>query len=369
MARPYLKLCELLIKEGIITQSQLDEVIKIQAKEGGRLGEILLRMGFVTEEDIVVALGKQLNLPYVSMGAGLLKPVADQNLDHLIPKEFALKNLVLPLSKTLNSLTCAITDPLDVILVDNLRKMVSCEINPVIATKSEILKAIDDFYGKRDILKAAVKESYNKTSDDFESSSVSMETEELSIDRLIARAEEAPVVKLVDLILKQAIDERASDIHIEPFKDKISLRYRIDGVLHEIPPPAKHLHLPIISRLKILSKLDIAEKRLPQDGGFSVRFEGRSIDLRVSVMPTVYGEKIVLRILDKEGIAFDLTQMGFLSQQLEAFHKSIVMPYGLVFLTGPTGSGKSTTLYAVLNEIKTPTKNIVTVEDTIEYSI
>ena len=367
MARPYLKLGELLIKEGIITQSQLDEVIKIQAKEGGRLGEILLRMGFVTEEDIVVALGKQLGLPYVSMGAGLLKPVADQNLDHLIPKEFALKNLVLPLSKTLNSLTCAITDPLDVILVDNLRKMVSCEINPVIATKSEILKAIDDFYGKRDILKAAVKESYNKTTEDFDSTAVSMETEELSIDRLIARAEEAPVVKLVDLILKQAIDERASDIHIEPFKDKISLRYRIDGVLHEIPPPAKHLHLPIISRLKILSKLDIAEKRLPQDGGFSVRFEGRSIDLRVSVMPTVYGEKIVLRILDKEGIAFDLTQMGFLSQQLEAFRKSIVMPYGLVFLTGPTGSGKSTTLYAVLNEIKTPTKNIVTVEDPVEY--
>jgi type IV pilus assembly protein PilB len=366
MSRLYLKLGELLIKEGIITQSQLEEVIKVQAKEGGRLGEILLKMGFVTEEDIVVALGKQLNIPYVTMGAGLLKPVPDQNLDLLIPKEFALKSLVLPLSKTMNSLTCAIADPLDVILVDNLRKMVGCEINPVIATKSEILKAIDDFYGKRDILKAAVKESY-KTTEDFESSAVSMETEELSIDRLIARAEEAPVVKLVDLILKQAIDERASDIHIEPFKDKIGLRYRIDGVLHEIPPPAKHLHLPIISRLKILAKLDIAEKRLPQDGGFSVRFEGRSIDLRVSVMPTVYGEKVVLRILDKEGVALDLAQMGFVAQQLELFRKAIRMPYGLVFLTGPTGSGKSTTLYAVLNEIKTPTKNIVTVEDPVEY--
>ncbi len=367
MARPYLKLGEILVKEGIITQGQLDEVIKVQAKEGGRLGEILLKMGLATEEDIVVALGKQLNLPYVSMGAGLLKPATDQNLDYLVSKEFALKNLVLPLSKTMNSVTCAITDPLDVILIDNLRKMTNCEINPVIATKSEILKAIDDFYGKRDILKAAVKESY-KTTNEFETE-VEIEPEELSIDRLIARAEEAPVVKLVDLIIKQAIDERASDIHIEPFADKISLRYRIDGVLHEIPPPAKHLHLPIISRIKILSKLDIAEKRLPQDGGFAVRIEGRSIDLRISVMPTIYGEKVVMRILDKEGIVFDLGQLGFLPQQLEWFRKAIRMPYGLIFLTGPTGSGKSTTLYAALTEIRTPKKNIVTVEDPVEYHI
>jgi type IV pilus assembly protein PilB len=365
MARAYLKLGEILIKEGIITQGQLDEVIKIQAKEGGRLGEILLKLGFATEEDVVIALGKQLNLPYVSMGAGLLKPSADQNLDSLISKEFAIKNLVLPLSKNMNSLTCAITDPLDIILIDNLRKMTNCEINPVVATKSEVLKAIDDFYGKRDILKAAVKDSY-KTTDDFEPT-LEIEAEELSIDRLIARAEEAPVVKLVDLIIKQAIDERASDIHIEPFKEKISLRYRIDGVLHEIPPPAKHLHLPIISRIKILAKLDIAEKRLPQDGGFTVKIEGRNIDLRISVMPTIYGEKIVMRILDKEGVTLDLAQMGFHSQQLEGFRRAIRMPYGLVFMTGPTGSGKSTSLYAALNEIKTPTKNIVTVEDPVEY--
>ncbi|MBI5872794.1 MAG: Flp pilus assembly complex ATPase component TadA [Candidatus Omnitrophica bacterium] len=365
MARPYLKLGEILLKEGIISQAQLDDVIKIQAKEGGRLGEILLKMGVATEEDLVVALGKQLNLPYVSMGAGLIKPAADQNLDLIVSKEFAIKNLVLPLSKTMNSITCAITDPLDVILVDNLRKMTNCEINPVIATKTEILKAIDDFYGKRDILKAAVKESY-KTTDDY-GPVMEIEAEELSIDRLIARAEEAPVVKLVDLVIKQAIDERASDIHIEPFKDKISLRYRIDGVLHEIPPPAKHLHLPIISRIKILSKMDIAEKRLPQDGGFTVRIEGRNIDLRVSVMPTIYGEKIVMRILDKGGVALDLAQMGFLPQQLELFRRAIHMPYGLVFLTGPTGSGKSTSLYAALGEIKNPTMNIVTVEDPVEY--
>lgn len=367
MARPYLKLGEILVREGIVTQAQLDEVIKVQAKEGGRLGEILLRLGFATEEDVVVALGKQLNLPYVSMGAGLLKPATDQNLDVLVTKEFALKNLVLPLSKNLDSLTCAITDPLDVILIDNLRKMTGCEVNPVIATKSEILKAIDDFYGKRDILKAAVTESY-KATDDFDQA-VEIETEELSIDRLIARAEEAPVVKLVDLIIKQAIDERASDIHIEPFRDKICLRYRIDGVLHEIPPPAKHLHLPIVSRIKILSKLDIAEKRLPQDGGFTVRIEGRNIDLRISIMPTIYGEKVCMRILDKEGVALDLVKMGFLPQQLEAFKKAMYASYGLLFITGPTGSGKSTTLYAVLSEIKSPEENIVTVEDPCEYHL
>lgn len=366
MARSYLRLGELLIKEGIITKEQLDEVIKVQAQEGGRLGEILLKLGFVSEEDVVVALGKQLNIPYVSMGSGLLKPVNDQELDHLVPKEFAIKNLVLPLSKNLNSLTCALSDPLDVILIDNLRKMTECEVNPVIATKTEILKAIDDFYGKRDILKAAVKESYTSARD-YDTVVEDIEPEELSIDRLIARAEEAPVVKLVDLIIKQAIDERASDVHIEPFKDKISLRYRIDGVLHEIPPPAKHLQLPIISRIKILSKLDIAEKRLPQDGGFVVRIEGRSIDLRVSAMPTIYGEKIAMRILDKEGVNLDLVQMGFSGQQLEWVRKGIRAPYGLVFITGPTGSGKSTTLYAALNEIKSPTKNIVTVEDPVEY--
>jgi len=367
MPRPYLKLGEILIKEGIITQKQLDEVIKAQTKEGGRFGEVLLKLGFVTEEDIVVALGKQLGLPYVSMGAGLLKPSLDQNLDVAVPKEFAVKNAVLPLSRTMDSLTCAITDPLDVILIDNLRKLVGCEINPVIATKSEILKAVEQFYGKRDILKAAVTDSYN-TTDDFRPVE-DFAAEELSIDRLVARAEEAPVVKLVDLIIKQAIDERASDIHVEPFQDKISLRYRIDGVLHEIPPPARHLHLPIVSRIKILSKLDIAEKRLPQDGAFRVRIEGREIDLRISVMPTIYGEKVVLRILDKEGVVLDLDQMGFFPQQLKDFRKAIYAPYGLVFLTGPTGSGKSTTLYAVLSEIKSPRKNIVTVEDPCEYHL
>lgn len=363
----YLKLGEILIKEGILTQEQLSKAIEAQKKESGRIGEILIKMGLVTEQDIVSALGKQLNIPYVSSGSDLLKPATDKQLDVLIPKDFALKNLVIPLSKNLNSLTVAVFDPLDVILLDNIRKITDSEINVIVATKSDIEKAIENFYGKRDLLKQAVKESYDINESLVEE--ITPSEEELSIDKLIARAEEAPVVKLVDLILKQAIDERASDIHVEPFKDRISLRYRIDGVLHEIPPPAKHLHLPLVSRIKIISKLDIAEKRLPQDGSFAVRLKDRNIDFRVSTIPTIYGEKVVLRILDKSRVQLDLSTLGFSKKELDDIRKGIHSPYGLVFLTGPTGSGKTTTLYSALNEIKTPRKNIITIEDPVEFHL
>jgi type IV pilus assembly protein PilB len=325
-------------------------------------------LGILKEEQLVIALGKQLKIYYFSLGSEL-KPAFDQNLENLIPKDFALKNTVLPLSLTLNSFTVAMFDPLDLILMDNLRKITGCEINPVIATRSDINKAIEKFYGKSKMFEEAVEASYSAVNDEVIFIGEEDTDQELSLDKLIARAEEAPVVKLVDLIIRQAIDERASDIHIEPFKDKISLRYRIDGKLFEIPPPARHLHLPIISRIKILSKLDIAEKRLPQDGAFLVKLEDRAIDLRVSTIPTIYGEKIVLRILDKGAVALDLGQLGFVSKQLEQIRRAINLPYGLIFLTGPTGSGKTTTLYAILNEIKSPTKNIITIEDPVEYKL
>ncbi|MCM8781196.1 MAG: Flp pilus assembly complex ATPase component TadA [Candidatus Omnitrophica bacterium] len=364
----YLKLGELLIKEKLINESQLDKAISVQRQEGGRLGEILIRLGMVREDQLVAVLGKQLGIPYFSLGTGMLRPAVGQDLERLIPQDFAFKNFVLPLSRTLRSLTVAMADPLDLILIDNLRKLTGCEINPVIATKADISKAIEEFYGKAAMLKEAVEASYDLTGiaaiEDIEATE-----QELSLDKLIARAEEAPVVKLVDLIIRQAIDERASDIHIEPFKDRISLRYRIDGKLYEIPPPAKHLHLPIVSRIKILSKLDIAEKRLPQDGAFLVKVEDRPIDIRVSTIPTIYGEKVVLRILDRSAVVLDLAQLGFESKHLEQIRRIISMPYGLIFLTGPTGSGKTTTLYAILNEIKGPTKNIITIEDPVEYKL
>lgn len=365
----YFKIGELLIKEGLLTQDHLNKAILFQKKEGGRLGEVLLRLSLVKEGDLAAVLAKQLNIPYASPESQLLKPNPEQELEKLIPKDFAIKNLVLPLSKNLNSLTCAIFDPLDITLLDNLKKLANCEINPVIATRSNILEAIEKFYGESsELLKNAVTESYGVS----ENLGIKVEAEgdsSLSLDRLLAMAEDAPVVKLVDLILRQAIVERASDIHIEPGRSAIRLRYRIDGRLYDIPPPAKHMQLAIISRIKILSKLDIAEKRLPQDGAYAVRMDERSIDLRVSIIPTIYGEKVVIRILDRSDVSLDMASLGLEQRHAEMFKKAINSAYGLVFLTGPTGSGKTTTLYVALNEIKNTNKNIITVEDPVEYRL
>ncbi|MFC1675287.1 GspE/PulE family protein [Candidatus Omnitrophota bacterium] len=365
----YLRLGELLIKESLLTQAQLEEALSIQRREGGRLGEVLVRLKMVTEDQMVKALGKQLGISYFPLGTGMLKPAADQELEQLIPKDFALKNLVLPLSRTLKSLTVAMADPLDLILIDNLKKLTGCAVNLIIATKSDITKAIGKYYGRTRMFEDAVEASYDVSQDTKDAAVKTRAEQELSLDNLIARAEEAPVIKLVDLIIRQAIDEHATDIHIEPFKDKTSLRYRIDGKLYEVPPPAKHLHLPIVSRIKILAKLDIAEKRLPQDGAFVVRFEERQIDIRVSTIPAIYGEKAVLRVLDRGNVALDLNKLGFDSGQLVKIRKQINSAYGLIFVTGPTGCGKTTTLYAMLNEIKNPQKNIITIEDPVEYKL
>ncbi|MFA5060229.1 MAG: ATPase, T2SS/T4P/T4SS family [Candidatus Omnitrophota bacterium] len=376
----YRKLGEILVQQGLISANQLGQAIAVQKKDGGRIGEILVKLGIIKEEEMVAALGKQLLLPYASRSSGLLHPQKEQGLQDLIPKEFAQKNLVLPLSRNLNSLTCAVFDPLDLLMIDNLRKMTSCEINLVIAGRTDIIKAIDDFYSslpastsQTSMLGEAVQDTYTpsarQTSEANQILPSDDEETELSLDKLIARAEEAPVVKLVDLIIRQAIDERASDIHIEPYKDKINLRYRIDGILYEIPPPARHLHLPIISRIKILAKLDIAEKRLPQDGAIVVKLEDRVVDLRISTIPTIWGEKIVMRILDKNAVPLDLSYLGFEQKQLDLIRKAIHSPYGLVFVTGPTGSGKSTSLYAALRECADPKKNIITVEDPVEFRL
>lgn len=363
-----LKLGEILIREGLITEEQLKKAVQTQKQEGKRIGEVLVKLGLVTEKDIVVTLGKQLNIPYASLAKGLLEPDPNQELDKLVPESFARNYCLIPLSRNLDSLTVALADPLDVIMMDNLKKMTGCEINPIVSSESDIAKAIDKFYGEQDLLREAVSESYDEESLTAEAEKLP-EEEQLSLDTLVARAEEAPVVKLVDLILRQAIKDRASDIHIEPFRDRISIRYRIDGVLYEIPPPARHLFLAIISRIKILAKLDIAEKRLPQDGSFIVKIEKRTIDLRVSSVPTVHGEKIVLRILDKSRIPLDLSQLGFEPKDLEDYRKAVNSPWGQVFLTGPTSCGKSTTLYATLNEIKSPHKNVLTIENPVEFRL
>jgi len=359
------KLGQILLNEKIITEEELKKAIAIQKKEGTKLGDILVNLGLVSENDIVVALAKQLSVPYASYSKGLLKPAEDQELSKLVPEEYARRHMLLPISKHLSSLTVAFVDPLDLITIDNLRHMTSCEINPIIATKSDIQRAITEFYGKEDLLKDAISGSY-----ELEEFKAQKSTEEdLSLDELIARAEEAPVVKLVDLLLMQAIRDRASDIHIEPFRSRITIRYRIDGVLYEIPPPARYLLSAIVSRVKILSNLDIAERRLPQDGAFFVKVENKTIDIRVSSIPTIYGEKVVMRILDKSATPLNLEELGFESHDLENFRKAIKSPHGLILVTGPPGSGKTTTLYAALNEIKSPHQNISTVEDPVEYKL
>jgi len=372
MLRSQLKIGEILLREGVITEDQLQKAIQAQKSEGGKIGVVLVRLKLVEEKDIAVALGKQLGIPYASLARGLLQPQPDQGLEQLVPEDFSRRHLLLPLSKNFNSLTVAFADPLDLIVMDNLRRMTGCEINPIISTPTDILSVLDSFYGKKDLLGEAIESSYDKiTAEQAPTESEEREREEgsLSLDRIVQEAGDVPVVKLVDLIIKQAIEDRASDIHVEPFENRISIRYRIDGILYEISPPSPHLLLPLVSRIKILSRLDIAEKRLPQDGGFVVRLKDRIIDMRVSIIPTVYGEKVVIRILDRQGTPLDLMQLGVEPKDVEKFRTVIKSPYGLVFLTGPTGSGKTTTLYAALNEIKSPDKNIITIEDPVEYHL
>ncbi|MDP8252841.1 MAG: ATPase, T2SS/T4P/T4SS family [Candidatus Kaelpia aquatica] len=364
------KVGEILIKEGLITEEDFSQAMEHQRKNGGKLGDVLMAMGFVTEKEIAAALGKQLGISYISIASGNLRPAHDQGLEALISEEVARKYLVLPISRTFNSLTIAVVDPLDFITIDNLGKITGCDINSVITTKAEIVQAIDEFYGPHDVFKEAIESSYEK-----KANSVTLNLEDTSeddtasLDRLIAKAEEAPVVKLVDLVIRQAIDEGASDIHIESLDKKMRLRYRVDGILQEKPPPAPHLKLAIVSRIKILSKLDIAEKRLPQDGSFVLKLENKLVDFRVSVVPTIYGEKVVIRILDRSQLPLDLAQLGLSTNQLEIFREAINQPYGAIFLTGPTGSGKTTTLYAALEEINSPDKNITTIEDPVEYRL
>lgn len=365
MRKSKLRLGEILIKEGLITQAHIDEALRFQKLSGRAIGDIVIDKGFASEKDVAIALAKQLDIPFVSMKEGSLAPSDKEMLDKLVPASFARQQLVLPLSKHLKSFTVALANPLDLLTIDNLKKITGCEINPVIATRSDIREAVDKFYGERNLLKEMVEETYTPE----EGAVLAVEESKESLEDIVATAARAPVIKLVDLILIQAVKERASDIHVEPFRDQIVVRFRIDGILHKIAPPSQHLLPALISRIKILSKMDIAEKRLPQDGGFMIKIEDRHIDLRVSIIPTIFGEKAVLRILDKGAFSFALTNLGLDKKDLASFQSAITKPYGLIFVTGPTGCGKSTTLYSVLSYIKTPKKNILTIEDPVEYHI
>ncbi|OIN98704.1 type IV-A pilus assembly ATPase PilB [Candidatus Desantisbacteria bacterium CG1_02_38_46] len=357
------KFGEFLTESKVITDGQLKSGLQNQKKEGGTLGQALIRLGFVSEEDMNKYLSDYYGVSYVDIKQYEIDP----QVLALIPEQIVRKYKVIPLDKMNNNLTIVTADLTNVFIFDELRVITGCDITSLLTSESEINSAIERYYGKKVGFEEMIKE-ISKEGEDIEIH----KEEEKGVDasQLQVAVEGAPVVKLVNFIIMQAIDDRASDIHLEPYEKDFRLRYRIDGVLYEInPPPPKALQNPIIARIKVLSNLDIAETRLPQDGRIRVKTKTKIVDLRVSTFPTIFGEKVVMRLLDKSNLALDLKQLGFEKQELDKFDNVISQPYGMILITGPTGSGKSTTLYSVLTKLNTTRDNIVTVEDPVEYQV
>ncbi len=364
-----MQLGDVLVSTGVLTEDQRDKATKTAASSKMGLGEAVVRMGFASEEQIAQAISKQLHVPYASRENKILAVERSQGLEKVVLENFARENYVLPLFLEENVLAVAMAEPDNVMLQDNLRVMTQKEIQPFVATKTQIIKAIDDFYqgGGSAVIQKTMDSGQQSGSDEIEE--VPDSDQKLDLDQAVSGAKEAQVVALVNAILKQAIAERCSDIHLESFDERVQLRFRIDGVLYERPAPPKASFGAVISRLKILSKLDIAERRLPQDGQFSIKVQNRNIDLRVSICPTVFGEKVVMRVLDKGAVELNIDKIGFEPRQKEDFLTAAGRPHGLIFLTGPTGSGKTTTLYSVLNTIKSPDMNFMTIEDPVEIKM
>src|SRR5213082_1863592 len=359
------RIADVLIEEGLLLPKQLQEAIGIQKAEGGRLLKVLTDRQFVTEQDMVFSMGRCLNTPPVNLSR-LRVP---EEVMSLVPREMAKANRLVPIARLDGKLFVAMADPTNVLAVDDLKRRVQLEIVPMIATERSVNEALSGVHGAGNISQAMKKvaEEAAQAADAVEVQA--NKREDIDLDRLTHDSEDAPVIKIVNLILAQAVKEKASDIHIEPFHNTLKLRYRIDGELMPAESPPKALQLAITSRLKILAGLNIAERRLPQDGRFRIKVMGKEVDLRVSVLPTSHGEKIVIRILDKSVLTGSIDQMGIDEETLLKLRKAIDAPHGMILVTGPTGSGKTTTLYSVLQELNNPQYNIVTVEDPIEYEL
>jgi type IV pilus assembly protein PilB len=359
------RIADVLIEEGLLLPNQLEEAISIQKSEGGRLLKILTDRQFVTEQDMVFSIGRCLNTPPVN----LTRLRVPEEVMSIVPREMAKANKLVPIARLDGKLFVAMADPTNVLAVDDLKRRVQLEIVPMIATERSVLDTLAGVHGAGNMSQVLrqVSEEAVQGADSVEVQSA--KREEIDLDRLAHDSEDAPVIKIVNLILAQAVKEKASDIHIEPFQNTLKLRYRIDGELIPAESPPKALQLAITSRIKILAGLNIAERRIPQDGRFRIRVLGKEIDLRISILPTAHGEKIVIRILDKASLSGSIDQMGMDQDTLAKFKKAIDAPHGMILVTGPTGSGKTTTLYSVLNELNSPQYNIVTVEDPIEYEL
>lgn len=345
----------------MVTSTQLVEVFKYKKRHDEELAQIIVNKGIAPSKDVYNCFADYLNVPFIEL--------ADYSIDPsvlgLVPRYLAHKYTIIPVFKIEGTLTIAMVNPGDVQIIDAIHRATGYEVEPAISLESEIIKAIGEHYE----LDEDLDSSFDEVIQNIESQQVQKREEETSAERLKKLSAETPVVKLVDLIVAQAILDRASDIHIEPEEKSLQVRYRIDGVLYENLSPPKHLQAAIISRIKILAELDIAESRIPQDGRFQVKAANKEIDMRVSTLPTVYGENIVMRILDKDSLMLNLTDLGFEEEQFQRFQEMLSSSYGVIMVSGPTGSGKTTTLYSALSSINTPDKKIVTVEDPVEYRL
>ncbi|GMV98979.1 MAG: pilus biosynthesis protein TapB [Candidatus Hydrogenedentota bacterium] len=357
------RLGDVLLEQNLITREQLDECLNVQRQTGQSLAHVLLTKKYLSEEDLVITLSEQLGIPHIR--------VANYNIHEEVLKEvpetLARQYLMLPVSVTGDVLTLAMADPLNIMALDDLRMLTSYEIEPVVAVESELMEAINKHYGGN---KSA--ELYNELVTDDRQDSLEVLEEKDTIEDIAsneAEAQDAPIVRLANLILVNALEARASDIHIEPFEKVLRVRYRIDGMLEETKSPPKSMQAALISRLKIMSNLDIAEHRLPQDGRFRIKYRAKEVDFRVSILPCYYGEKVVMRVLDKSSLTLDLDGLGFEQQPMDAFRDALQRPYGMILVTGPTGSGKTTTLYSALHKLNDPDTNVVTVEDPVEYEL
>jgi type IV pilus assembly protein PilB len=362
------RIADALVEDGLMTPQQVNELLEMQKKEGTRLLKLILEKSYVSETDMVVSMGRVLNTPPINLSRIGIPP----EIAGLIPREMAQNHKVLPISRLDNHLFLAMADPLNVLAIDDVKRITNLEVSPLIASEKAILDKLNNLDGPKSTMEDIIQDAQKQAEADADVANMEITkdvAEDVSLDKLAASTEEAPVIKLANLIIVQAIKDRASDIHVEPFEKVVRLRYRIDGVLIDVTPPPKSMQMALTSRLKIMSSLDIAERRLPQDGRIRVRVGGRDIDLRVSFMPTVHGEKCVLRILDKSNLSASMDQIGMDEETFRRFKAAVDAPHGLLLVTGPTGSGKTTTLYSALNELNHPEYNIITVEDPVEFQV
>ncbi|MBN2269559.1 MAG: Flp pilus assembly complex ATPase component TadA [Sedimentisphaerales bacterium] len=358
---------ELLVSKGLLTEEELAEVLDAQKQQGGRLGEILLRLNFLGDVDVTHALAEHLSMDYV--GLEDINTI-DMSVARSLPESIARRFCLVAFGEEDNKTLVAMADPLDIIAIDTVTLKMKRQVKTLISSPREIRRAIGLIYHGSDIeeqqLRDLVEVEVGPDIGDGDALLEEINGPDISGEM---EASKAPVIRFVDLLLSQAVKSRASDIHIEPQETSTVVRMRIDGVLRSMVPPAKKMQAAVIARIKILSQMDIAERRLPQDGRFKIKASGRDIDVRVSVIPTIYGEKVVMRILDAAGVNHNVDQLGFEPDALKEFKSMLARPHGIIIVTGPTGSGKSTTLYSALNYLKDPTKNITTVEDPVEYRL